>query len=452
MCGIAGFEIDGVDVPAASAALMDALSARGPDARWSVVRGSVALVETRLAVIDLSDEVVYPMANESGDVHLIFNGEIYDHDVLRRDLEGRGHRFRTRCDAEVVLHGYEEWGIDVFPRLNGMFALAIIDERNGDVLLARDRLGIKPLVRTTGARFAFASDAIALVEAGLSGGHIDLAALQGFAIFHYAPPPATGIVDIAQVAAGTAIRRRRDGSEEEIVWGETPFAEEAQSNAMSVEEAEQALLTAVRRQLVADVEVGVFLSGGLGSTLVLSAAAGLGARPQAFSLGFAGHGDYDEAEAASRVASRLGVPHHVAQFSASFDSAVNAVADAYDTPSRVDFDDLDWLSRRLDRLWPRRHLRIFVDEFGWNTEHEALGWLYYVPRKKQAADLRKAYAMAAKFGRVDTMCWYQLYDAPPDRNSSQWLNWTSGLRTWDGVRKPAWQAFARAARRPSRLR
>ena len=120
-------------------------------------------------------------------------------------------------------------------------------------------------------------------------------------------------------------------------------------------------------------------------------------------------------------------------------------------PLRVDFDDLDWLARRLDQLWPRRHLRILVDEFGWNTEHEALGWFYFVPRKKQATDLRKAYALAAKFGRVDTMCWYQLFDAPPDRNSTQWLNWTSGLRTWDGVRKPAWRAFARVPRGPSRL-
>jgi asparagine synthase (glutamine-hydrolysing) len=332
MCGIAGFEIDGVDATAASAALLDGLAARGPDGRWSAVRGSLALVETRLAVIDLSDEVVYPMANESGDVHLVFNGEIYDHHVLRDELEGRGHRFRTHCDAEVVLHGYEQWGVDVFPRLNGMFALAIVDERSGDVLLARDRLGIKPLVRTTGARFAFASDAIALVQAGLSDGEFDLPALKSFAAFHYVPPPATGVADIAQVAPGTAIRRRRDGTEEEIVWAETPFAEATPGDGVTLDDAEQALLTAVRRQLVADVGVGVFLSGGLDSTLVLCAAAALGARPQAFSLGFAGHGDYDETAAAARVASRLGVPHHVAQFDASFDDAVTAVADAYDGP------------------------------------------------------------------------------------------------------------------------
>jgi hypothetical protein len=117
---------------------------------------------------------------------------------------------------------------------------------------------------------------------------------------------------------------------------------------------------------------------------------------------------------------------------------------------RVDFDDLDWLKRRLDRLWPRRHLKIFVDEFGWNTEHEALGWLYYVSRKKQAADLQRAYAMAASVGRVDTMCWYLLYDTPPERNNTQWLNWTSGLRTSVGVRKAAWQTFARVPSGPRR--
>jgi hypothetical protein len=117
---------------------------------------------------------------------------------------------------------------------------------------------------------------------------------------------------------------------------------------------------------------------------------------------------------------------------------------------RVDFDDLDWLKGRLDRLWPRRHLKIFVDEFGWNTEHEALGWLYYVSRKKQAADLRKAYTLAARLGRIDTMCWYHLYDERPNRNNTQWLNWTTGLRTWDGVRKPAWNAFARVSPGPRR--
>jgi asparagine synthase (glutamine-hydrolysing) len=332
MCGIAGFDVAGLDVPETSCALIRALTPRGPDAAWSAVRSSLALVETRLAVIDLSDDVLYPMPNERGDVHLVFNGEIYDHEVLRRALEARGHRFRTRCDAEVVLHGWEEWGVDVFPRLNGMFALAILDERSGDVVLARDRLGIKPLVRTTGKRFAFSSDAMALVEAGLSSGEIDLPALRSFVAFQYVVPPATGIADVIQVSPGTAVCRRNDGTEREILWAETPFSHGRSDGATTVDEAAEALLDAVRRQLVADVEVGVFLSGGLDSTLVLSAAAALGARPQAFSLGFAGHGDYDEARTASQVAKRLGVPHHVTQFSGSFASVVESIARAYDSP------------------------------------------------------------------------------------------------------------------------
>jgi hypothetical protein len=116
-------------------------------------------------------------------------------------------------------------------------------------------------------------------------------------------------------------------------------------------------------------------------------------------------------------------------------------------PGRIDFDDLDWLSRQLDQIWPRRHLKILVDEFGWNTEHSAVGWLYYISRQQQAIKLRKAYALASRLPRVDTLCWYQLYDAPPD---GQGLNWTSGLRTWNGVKKPAWWAFRRIAPGPRR--
>jgi asparagine synthase (glutamine-hydrolysing) len=332
MCGIAGFEVKGLDVPATSGALIRALTPRGPDASWSALRSGLALVETRLAVIDLSDDVVYPMPNERGDVHLVFNGEIYDHDVLRGELEARGHRFRTRCDAEVVVHGWEEWGVDVFARLNGMFALAILDERRGEIVLTRDRLGIKPLVRTTGKRFAFSSDAIALVEAGLSSGEVDLRALRSFVAFQYVVPPATGIADVVQVSPGTAVCRRSDGTEREILWAETPFSQASSNGATTIEEADEALHNAVRRQLVADVEVGVFLSGGVDSTLVLSAATALGAQPQAFSLGFAGHGDYDEAGTAAHIARRLGVPHHVTEFRSSFVNAVESIAQAYDTP------------------------------------------------------------------------------------------------------------------------
>ena len=178
MCGIAGFEASAAN-PHAPSVLAESLANRGPDGEWVLSRDSFTLVQTRLSVIDLSDRVQYPMPNESRDVWLLFNGEIYGHGRLRRELERRGHSFATGCDAEVVVHAYEEWGIDGFTRLNGMFAVALLDERRGRLVLARDRFGIKPLVRRLAGPFAFASDALSLVRAGLSAGRIEMGGDRG---------------------------------------------------------------------------------------------------------------------------------------------------------------------------------------------------------------------------------------------------------------------------------
>jgi hypothetical protein len=120
-------------------------------------------------------------------------------------------------------------------------------------------------------------------------------------------------------------------------------------------------------------------------------------------------------------------------------------------PNRVDFNDLDWLISQLDRHWPGQRLKLFIIEFGWNTEHAAEGWLYFVPREKQAADLAKAYSLASRLGRIDTMCWFLLYDMVPNRDGERWVNWTSGLGTSTGARKPAWQAFTRVPPGPPRV-
>jgi hypothetical protein len=117
----------------------------------------------------------------------------------------------------------------------------------------------------------------------------------------------------------------------------------------------------------------------------------------------------------------------------------------------VDFNDMDWLLTQLDRYWPRRHLQVFIDELGWNTEHEALGWLYVVSRKKQAEKIARSFRLAARLGRINTMCSFLLFDTPSAKRDGKFVNWTSGLRTWDGVRKPAWRVFARIARGPSRV-
>ncbi len=333
MCGIAGFlDADPQRDAWRVEALTDRLRQRGPDGSSADVRGGVALVQTRLAVIDLSEHVRYPMANEAGNVWLLFNGEVYGHRELRRELEALGHRFATECDAEVVVHGWEEWGLEVFARLDAMFALALLDERSGELVLARDRCGIKPLVRTTGARLAFASDTLALINAGLSDGQFDLDALSEFLAFHYVPPPLTGLHDVIQVEPGTAVIRSADGSLRTTTWGAPVFETPAPRQPVGIEALEEALRRSVGVQLRADVPVGVLLSGGIDSALLLSMAAEHGAAPTAYTLSFEGHGDYEELELAKVAARAAGAEHRTARFDVGFADALAQVAHAYDTP------------------------------------------------------------------------------------------------------------------------
>jgi asparagine synthase (glutamine-hydrolysing) len=333
MCGIAGFDLQGQgdEAEAIGARLLAGLAHRGPDGAWFASRGGYGLAQTRLSVVDLSDRVVYPMANEAGDLWLLFNGEIYDHPKLRTELERKRHSFRTRCDSEIVLHGYEEWGIDVFSRIDGMFALALWDERKGELLLTRDQLGVKPLVHTTTGRFAFASETLALVAAGLSDGQPDGEALAGFAAFHYVPTPGTGIRNIEQVDPGAVLIRDRDGNLRQSRWRQQPFTSPPGRRG-TVEEVEHALDDSVRRQLIADVPVGVFLSSGIDSSLILDSAVRGGARPVAFTVGFSGHGDFDETRCARRFAEQLGVRHVCRDLELEFHDALDSVRGAYDQP------------------------------------------------------------------------------------------------------------------------
>jgi asparagine synthase (glutamine-hydrolysing) len=331
VCGIAGFELRGGDEEVAQR-LLRRLAPRGPDASWYVTAGPYGLVQTRLSVIDLSDRVRYPLRSEDGDLYLLFNGEIYDYESHRRELSRRDHRFSTACDAEVVLHGYEEWGVDVFRRLDGIFAAALFHAGARELVLTRDAVGVKPLVYTTGDQFAFSSDALSLVAAGLSEGTIDESAMGSYLSFRYLLPPATGLSDVIQVAPGEALRRNADGTLSKERWRSRPFGRPAALAHISVEEAEAAIDASVRRQLVADVPVGVFLSSGLDSSLVLDSAVRAGVRPVAFTIGFAGHGDYDEAAGAARLAREYGVSHVVGELSGGFVDTIGLIGDAFDQP------------------------------------------------------------------------------------------------------------------------
>jgi asparagine synthase (glutamine-hydrolysing) len=331
MCGIAGFERCGA-ADACAESLSYSLARRGPDATTVADRGDFRLVQTRLAVIDLSDRVQYPITNEHRNLHLVFNGEIYDHADLRRELTRRGHAFATECDAEVIVHAFEEWDIDALSRLNGMFALAIVDERDGRLVLARDRFGIKPLVRTTEGPFAFASDAMALVKAGVIDGDFDYNALELYTSLHYVPPPATGVRGVCQVPPGTAIIRSADGATEELSFVRPLPADGDLRGDEARDTVSSAIDAAVKRQLVADVEVGILLSSGIDSALLLDSAVRVGGRPRAFTVAFRGMGGYDESKEAARLAHECGVTHEIEDFSWGFADAVHEVAEAFDQP------------------------------------------------------------------------------------------------------------------------
>ena len=222
MCGISGFVNRDRERPADEALLRrmtEAIAHRGPDGSGSFVEGPVALGHRRLSIIDLSSNGAQPMHNEDGAVTVTFNGEIYNYLTLRDELIARGHAFRSRCDTEVLVHGYEEWGDALPERLNGMFAFAIYDRAKRKLFLSRDRFGKKPLYYFAGQGcFAFASELTALLEHPGVPREIDESALRKYFAYGFIPAPHSLYRNIAKlpgghslgwdIEAGTATRTR----------------------------------------------------------------------------------------------------------------------------------------------------------------------------------------------------------------------------------------------------
>ena len=320
MCGICGFQTahPGRDDERLLRAMNERLRPRGPDEDGVRVDGGVALAMRRLCVIDLAGGH-QPLANEDGTVHLVFNGEIYNYRELRAELCGRGHRFATASDTEVIVHGYEEWGERVVERLNGMFAFALWDARDRSWLLARDRMGQKPLYYVHGPGFfAFASEPKALLAHPRVGATLDPAALAQYLAFEYVPAPGCIFRGMRKLPPAHRMRVRGDALAVERYW-ELPARDDAEreegnlgSDGAWARELRRRLGVAVERQLVADVPLGCFLSGGLDSSAlaVLMAERVPAKYVQTFALGFTDP-SFDESGHAAAVARHLGVEHHV---------------------------------------------------------------------------------------------------------------------------------------------
>ncbi|MFN2431252.1 MAG: asparagine synthase (glutamine-hydrolyzing) [Gemmatimonadota bacterium] len=307
MCGIAGFNWGDEELVAR---MLGRITHRGPDSGGSYVAPEVSLGSRRLAIIDLSARGNQPLPNEDRSVWIVFNGEIYNHRDLRRRLEGRGHRFAGASDTEVVVHAYEEWGTDCLRRLNGEFALAIWDSRRRRLFLARDRLGIKPLYYAwRGGRLIFASEIKALLEWDALDRTLEPDALLYYLGYEFTPAPLTMFAGVAKLEPGHRLVLE-DGRLADEAWWDVPLY---RGNATRREAEDQLISTleeSVRLRLRADVPVGLFLSGGLDSSLILSLSAALGtALPQTFALGYA-ESSYSELEEARRIAEHFGTEHH----------------------------------------------------------------------------------------------------------------------------------------------
>jgi asparagine synthase (glutamine-hydrolysing) len=284
------------------------LQHRGPDDEGIDIRHGIGLGNRRLAVIDVRGGG-QPVFNEDSSIRAIQNGEIYNFRDLRRGLEQRGHCFRTNCDTEVIVHAYEEYGVDFVDRLNGMFALAVHDARNGRLLLARDHLGIKPLYYAwvDDRYLVWGSEVKALLASGLVKRELNVDAVGQFLSWEYVPGRETlfkGIYEL-EPAELMVLDLQKASSSKRSYW-DLPEAKSTRSENM--QEAEQRVADkvkdCVRRQLVSDVPLGVFLSGGVDSSLV---AANMGPA-KAFSIGF-DDDSYNELPYARRVAKHLGAEH-----------------------------------------------------------------------------------------------------------------------------------------------
>jgi asparagine synthase (glutamine-hydrolysing) len=316
MCGIAGAigRLDPATIDLARR-MNDCQRHRGPDGDgfWVSPANAVAFAHLRLAIIDLSDDARQPMTDPHNGNVLIFNGEIYNYKVLRRELEGLGHRFRTQSDTEVILRSYAQWGRGGVSRLRGMFTLAVRDAKSGRVLLARDRMGIKPLywvrvARNGGHVILFASELRTLLDTGLVPRRIDRTGLASYLWNGFVVGPGTFIEGISLLPAGTsAVVDPADPVIEPEPYWQIPFEEPGRSDPDRVR---ATLSEAVAQHLLADVPVGVFLSGGVDSSAVAAAAVKAGSgRISTFNVSF-DEAQFDEAPFARRVAEQLGTDHH----------------------------------------------------------------------------------------------------------------------------------------------
>jgi asparagine synthase (glutamine-hydrolysing) len=312
MCGIVGIVESELDRPVAPAdldAMVRTLVHRGPDEQGSVIVDGVGLAMRRLSIVDLAGGQ-QPFTNETGDIQLVANGEIYNFPEIRRELEAGGHRFRSRSDIEVLVHAYEQWGDSFLSRVRGMFALALWDGRNRTLLAARDRAGEKPLYWTlTPKGLRLASEVKALLVRPEVSRELDPEALDQFLTYEYIVAPRTILRHVRKLPAGHFLKYRDGDATVHRYWDPAAVPLRSWQDDEAAEALRSVLRKAVVSQMMADVPLGAFLSGGIDSSALVAFMSEASGRPiNTFSMGFE-NGSYNELPFAREVAQQFHTNH-----------------------------------------------------------------------------------------------------------------------------------------------
>lgn len=417
--------------------MRDVLEHRGPDGAGECeIRTEDSALEgwlghRRLKIIDLSHKADQPMANEDGSVVLTYNGEVYNFRELRRELEARGHVFRSTGDTEVVLRAYEAWGEDFVTRLDGMFALALWDAQAGKLLLARDRTGKKPLFwSTAGGRLAFGSEIKSLLACPWIEPEPDWACLPELLVFGYVPHPGTMYRGIRQVPpASVLVYDRRGVQPPQPYWDPLPSDPQLRPGPKVYEQIAELMRAATRRRLVSDVPLGAFLSGGIDSSLVVGLMSEAATDPvHTFSIGFPEDPSFDERTHARRVATHFDTRH--TEFAVEIDAAalIDRLIWHHDQP----FADSSAIPTYLVSQLAREHVTVVLngdggDEvFGGYERFTAAALSRPVPAGVAAVAQRAARLLPLNQGyysvRLRAERFLELADAPTKVRYQSWIS------------------------------
>lgn len=319
MCGIVGIldQAGRVD-PRQLEKMRDTMLHRGPDGcgLWVSQDGRVGFGHRRLSIVDLSDAGRQPMSNEDGSIWITYNGEIYNHEALRAELEAKGHVYHSRTDTETVIHAYEEWGADCLKRFDGMFAFALWDGDREKLFLARDRIGIKPLYFTRQQdRIIFASEIKAILADPGIHRDVSYSGMYHYLTFMTTPAPLTMFEGIYKLPAGCSLYIDQHGN-----WQPTRYWDSASHTACQPEDLDEAhairrvgelLRESIQKRMMSDVPFGVFLSGGLDSSLNVALMSEMMDQPvRTFTVSFKSHTQFNEDHFARQVAKSFGTDHH----------------------------------------------------------------------------------------------------------------------------------------------